>query len=273
MIAPAKLGLAVASLVTGYFLMKPKSAGAAQGASGASVPGSAPSDARPTNTSATPGASPSVPGLATGSLIPPVDVVSRIATTMATGDPAKFDALADQLQTEGWTAQANDLRNAANQLRSMKATPKAPTTPAATSARLPDLGLPPLVSVPQVDLSKLPVDVKLPPSGTSLLAGKDLAAKVALNVHTTKAGQENKAQIVTFQKAEGLKKVDGKYGSETALAISKYGIVPDKPRHWGTTEGGYNSVVADKQQYRTKLLAIAKTDPVRAEEWARAAKV
>lgn len=280
MIAPAKLGLAVASLVTGYLLMKPKSASAAQGASGANIPGSAgsaPSDARPTNASTV--ALPSVPGLATGSSIPPVELVTRIANTMATGNPDKFDELATQLQSEGWTAQANDLRNAANQLRTIKkSSPQTGTTtstPAAsqpTQVKLPELGLPPLSSIPQIDLSKLPVDVKLPPVATSA-GGKDLAAKVALNVHTTKAGQENKTLVKQFQQSEGLAKVDGKYGSSTALAIAKYGIVPDKPRYWGTSAGGYNSVVADKQQYRTALLAIAKTDPVRAEEWAKAAKV
>jgi hypothetical protein len=239
----------------------------------------------------------------TGSTIPPVAIITRIANVMATGDPDQMDKLATQLQSEGWPAQATDLRAAAAKLRGLKdvlakaGNPQQQNPNVATggAAIPPDVLAAVNATIAKGDVGALQVladslraryptladkitsiitqlkakPAQLPPNA----AGKTLAAKVALNVHTTKAGQEDKPLMKTFQTNEKLKKVDGLWGSETALAVAKYGIVPDKPRHWGTSAGGYNSVLADKQSYRTALLAIAKTDPVRAEEWAAAAKV
>lgn len=105
---------------------------------------------------------------------------------------------------------------------------------------------------------------------------KKLAADAALAVHTHKPAQETTAAVAgplkAFQTAEGLK-VDGKYGPGSGLRIAVYGIVPDKPWHWGTASGGIKSVNADKAKWAAAMLAYAKADPTRAEEWAAAAKV
>ena len=109
------------------------------------------------------------------------------------------------------------------------------------------------------------------------VVGKILASKVALNVHTTKAGREDANLIRQFQTNEDLKnskgQYDGMYGVATALRVADYGIVPDKPRHWGTAAGGMPSVTADKKKWTTAMLNFAKADPTRAEEWAAAGKV
>jgi hypothetical protein len=92
-----------------------------------------------------------------------------------------------------------------------------------------------------------------------------LAAKVALNLHSTAPGRENRDLLKQFQKQEGLL-VDGYYGPKSAIAFIKYGIVPETPRSWPKQDAA-----TAKAAYAALLRAQASADPTRAEEWNRAA--
>lgn len=117
-----------------------------------------------------------------------------------------------------------------------------------------------------------PVTTTTPPAN----AGKALAADLAKALRAGKKGtaSEPKALVQAFQRQENLAKKDGSYGYETALALAdRYAIVPTKPMYWGEKGGAYDLVAKQKQAYSAHLLALAATDPQRADEWKSAAKV
>lgn len=190
------------------------------------------------------------------------DVAKRVVAAVASGDPDVMADTADMIETEGYRDQAGDLRRTVRELQTMGA--KGTRTQGAPSVQA---------------ARKVLAESPAPIAARSLPAAyggqnKDLAAQVSRMLATKKAGQEDRTLLKQFQAAEGLEHQTGLYGSETALALAeRYGIVPVKPRHWGTKAGGAPSVKPDKEKYRARLVALAKKDPTRAEEFDRAGRV
>lgn len=57
---------------------------------------------------------------------PPESVLNRIMSALATGDPVKMRAEAAKLRAEGWTLQAQDLEDAADEIEARSKTPATP---------------------------------------------------------------------------------------------------------------------------------------------------
>jgi hypothetical protein len=215
---------------------------------------------------------PGIPGIPTPSIVvpsanlPASDVLTpeqaaEIAATIATKDPSKIRALAGKYAAAGKQDVADALNAAANQIEAINA------------------GIKPTVT----DGTVVPAGGTSPNANNPTdLPGKLLAGKVAIAFRT--AVKNKTTGVVTpstavelarqFQTAEKLTRLDGAYGSETALCLAeKYGIVPPKPLYWGKRGGDYKTLVADQKLYKQRLAAIAAKDPQRADEWAKAMAV
>lgn len=93
-------------------------------------------------------------------------------------------------------------------------------------------------------------------------AESQLALTIFQMVSEGPAGRASKASgfrdMKAFQAQEEVK-VDGIYGTQTALQLIPYGFVPPHP--WAGFEDG------KRQAYNAEMRAWAKKDPQRAEEW------
>jgi peptidoglycan hydrolase-like protein with peptidoglycan-binding domain len=81
-------------------------------------------------------------------------------------------------------------------------------------------------------------------------------------------GEEDRALVKQFQAMNPGLNPTGLYGPGTAEALitQRTGHIPPTPRYWPK-----NASKADRAEYRALLLAQAKLDPQRAEEWEQAA--
>lgn len=229
-------------------------------------------------------------------VVPPADVMAKIAAAFQAADPAQCRALADELERQGFKAQADDLRAFATRIdAAIKSTPVQkppaqptvpPSVPGAVSSPAQPLGAPPSSS------GAFPVPPTAPPAVTELpevvvRAGPSqqqrlLAGKMALMLKHAKKGSEDKALVTAFQVQEldanhapgGAfgnvpSKADGMYGPKSALQLARhYGIVPPKPLYW--SKANWHT---DKTNYRTEMARFAGVDPQRADEWTNAGKV
>jgi peptidoglycan hydrolase-like protein with peptidoglycan-binding domain len=96
-------------------------------------------------------------------------------------------------------------------------------------------------------------------------ADQSLAAQLALHLHTSIPGSEDRDLVEQFQRALGLNPT-GAYGPGTARALMRYGLLPPKPFYWPSQQSQ-----REKANYRQALLREAARDPVRAREWTAAA--
>lgn len=207
-----------------------------------------------------------------GGTDPPKSVVDRVVAAVQTRDPGTMRKLADELEIEGWTIQAYDLRQAADIAAFLNATgltmpgqkpgDKKPTDGTQTSSQVqgdvrapgrpqPWSPIPGLIGAmdpePDIDVQRL------------------LAQRLVREMEKPK-GSEDRAVVKAFQVANQLKS-SGNYTPGTAILLAeRYGLVPPCP-YWPT-----NGRVKSKANYRGRLLAIAKRDPQRAEEFERAAQ-
>jgi len=239
-----------------------------------------------------PGAKPPAPGPGTspvptpGEPVPSAQVLAQIAAALASADPVQLKATAADLDRQGFKTQATQLRQLAAEIE--KAMAQAPLKPPATPGTVP-AGVPAAVAaaatsigipqapgagggVVQVQLPAIPAPPPLPMT-PQVDPARTLAANVNLEIASSTKGRENKGLVSQYQIQENARgkavgKVDGLYGPKTALTIATdFGIIPSKPVYWPV-----NPTPA-KQAYKKALLDIARQDPQRAEEWARAANV
>jgi hypothetical protein len=228
-----------------------------------------------------------------GSLPPVVVAVNDRVLRAIQGGPAAMRTEAAKLRAEGYSNEAQGLElaaAAAEQAQVLSAAaglppaalpqialpqPKAPTSPTTANKAPPGGAVPSTYGEEQPwqkpPVAPAPTAPTAPPVGEKRL----LAGKVALAMKTAVKGKnEPRTLVMQFQNQEGLPRKDGSYGSETALSLAKtYQIVPPKPLYWGAKGGTYDTLVKDKASYKSQLLAIAKSDPQRADEWTLAAKV
>lgn len=230
------------------------------------------------------------PGELPGSRGVPAELMTRVMGALASGDPDTMRAVADELRREGYPQQAADLEAAADQIEAARAAGEEDPTvvvpgdgtaapqPTWDSIPLPGGGAIPIPTawqdaLPDAWQTDVPGEVTIPTDYVPPGAGApELAGRVAANVATNTRETYDRDLVRAFQQAEGLK-VDGKYGLRTGLAIERYDIVPPKPLYWGTAAGGYQSVVDQKSEWRTRMLARAMTDEAREDEWTAAAQV
>jgi hypothetical protein len=189
----------------------------------------------------------------------PPTLVNAMVQAIASRDPGVMRAVAVKLESLGYPLPAADLRKTADEV-------EAENQMSRTQAAL--MPTAPVVSVgpsPTVSSTGAITPVPAVSPGTPASAAQVLAAKVALNLHSTAAGRENRDLLKQFQKQEGLV-VDGYYGPKSAIAFIKYGIVPETPRQWPKADAA-----TAKAAYASVLRSQAAADPTRAEEWTRAA--
>jgi len=195
-----------------------------------------------------PSAGPAVP---TGALT--AAELAEITAALQSGNADVMLALAAKYRARGMADVATSLESAAAQVK-----------------KTPAVGPVPVVPVPPV----APDDT----AARKLLAGKvAIAYKTASRVKgpNNTLGATTPASAVelskAFQMSEGLSRVDGSYGSETALCLAeRFGIVPPKPLYWGKKGGDYKTLQADKLQYNARITKLAQADKTRASEWAQA---
>lgn len=191
-------------------------------------------------------------------------VAEIVRNGIASGDPVKMRQLAAVMRREGYPAAALQLEAAAGRLEGVPA----------SSAPAPQVVAP---STAATAVNTAVVAASTPPAQSTAPSGspeRELAGQVAMAMRNVKKGKDEPRDLVsTFQIQERLTRQDGSYGSETALAVAKYGIVPPKPLYWGKKGGDYNTLVKDKNNYKLKILGYAASDPQRRDEWTAAAKV
>jgi peptidoglycan hydrolase-like protein with peptidoglycan-binding domain len=108
----------------------------------------------------------------------------------------------------------------------------------------------------------------VPPAAPRLVdvsADRSLAARLALHLHRSEPGSEDRQLVELFQRTMGLN-ATGAYGPGTAKALIRYGHVPPSPFYW-PSQGS----VREKKSYRDALLREAARDAQRAPEWSAAA--
>lgn len=181
--------------------------------------------------------------------------LAEITAALQSGNADVMLALAAKYRARGMADVAASLEAAAAQVKK---------TPAVGPVPVPVVPVPPVA----------PDDT----AARKLLAGKvAIAYKTASRVKgpNNTLGATTPASAVelskAFQLSEGLSRVDGSYGSETALCLAeRFGIVPPKPLYWGKKGGDYKTLQADKLQYNARITKLAQADKTRASEWAQA---
>lgn len=273
---PAVLAkLLIPAVVIGFVALASKPAGAKQSGAAAAKPGAG--------------------------QMPPPDVMGKIAAAFQAADPAQLRKVADEVEAQGFKAQADDLRAFAKKIESEIASspvvkpPTSPTLPPAVPGALPILPaqqqepilpgiVPPIASTkpsaptPSVVLPEQVIQATGPTQAQRVLAGK-----MALMLrHNPTKGREDKTLVTAFQQQEldaghapgGAfgsvgSKADGLYGPKTALSLARhYAIVPPKPLYWSAANW-----LNDKKNYRTEMARFASIDPQRADEWSAASRV
>ena len=235
-----------------------------------------------------------------------------VLKAIQSGSPAEMRRVAAVLRASGHTVEADGLEASAAAIEAAQkvlpsVVPAAPATPASPAApaaaptptqvattvinnlpaaaqqlpqvlqdaakNLPALNLPPM-TIPGSLPAVVPPSVILPSVAASAV-GKNAAMVPAVVSAVTKQAKGAAGQLATvkaFQGAEKLTRADGKYGSETALAIAdRYSTVPPQPLYWGPDKGTYAQYLADKKDYKAHLQALQKSQPSMASQWGIAA--
>ncbi len=246
------------------------------------APGAAPAIATGATTAKpTTGALPSITGLPTtaqgaasvalpaSATVPMTTAEAQdIANAIATGDPAKIRAKAAEYRKKGRADIADALEEAAKKVeQALQSNAAVPTfSPEALAAAAQAAGVPSATATPQAGTA--------PGSSEKMLASKTALALRGINKSWKGTSREPRTMVQAFQQQEKLARLDGSYGSETALALAeRYGIVPPVPIYWGAKGGDYRTLQADQALYKSRIARLAKNDPQRADEWSAAAKV
>lgn len=192
----------------------------------------------------------------------PDNVREIIEKALDSADPETIRVVAAKVKALGYTAQAESLRVAANEIESqmkrIEAT-KPPTTP----------------------VPKAPSVQQGPAVGTAIKGPEDqvarnLAGAVANMLRTATKSTADRKMVAAYQTQENARgqavgKVDGLYGSKTALTLAlDHGIAPPKPLYWPTNALQQK---AAKAFYKGELMKLAASDSARREEWTQAAQV
>ena len=234
-------------------------------------------------------------------VVPPADVMAKIAAAFQAADPAQCRALADELERQGFKAQADDLRAFAKRIDdAIKSTPVVkppaqattpPSVPGAAASPAQPLGAQPVPSSGTFPVAPTtpptPLVTTLPEMVVQAAAGPTanqrlLAGKTALMLSRSAKGSEDKGLVTAFQQQEldlrhapggafgpNPSIADGMFGPKTALDLARfYGIVPPKPLYWSKANW-----LNDKKNYRAEMARFAAVDPQRADEWTNAGKV
>lgn len=161
----------------------------------------------------------------------------------AQGSPVLLRQMADFLDSMGFRAEANQLRNQAVAIERAGSLPTTPST-------LPTTTVPPLVIVsnPRRELAQ------------------DTVIDLNGNPKSGVVGKPN-SMLKLFQEQEGLV-IDGLYGPKSGLAVATYGIIPPKPRQYNT-----KNMAKDKATYKAAMLEYAQSDPARRVQWIEAGNV
>jgi hypothetical protein len=197
---------------------------------------------------------------------------AKLAAIIATGDIAKMRAALDVYTRAGNQRAVEILRIAIDEAtrRTVKGIDPAPAATAvatavtehAAQAQIPPAATP----TPKVE--------QTPEKPERVLAGKVAAAMRTAKKNAASGLPEPKSAadlVKQFQAAEKLARVDGAYGSETALSLAeRYGIVPPAPLSWGKKGGNYKTLTDDKKLYKARLAKLQADDLPRKEEWQRA---
>lgn len=185
---------------------------------------------------------------------PPQSILDRIVAALSTQDATKIRAEADNLDREGWTLQANDLRRAADVVAIGNAWVMSGDGKARRAPKVPQK-YSPLPGILEPVIAEADVDPK-----------RLQAQALVLELERKPRGQEDKKLVRSFQEQNGLK-ASGNYTPATALCLAvAYGLVPPAP-YWPQ-----RGRVKSKENYRGVLLRIAQKDPQRAEEFREAAQ-
>lgn len=226
---------------------------------------------------------------------PKSDLDKRIATALATNNPAVIRALADELERTSPDVPKQtiaDLRKAADDLdaalkQGQQAAPPTvpPVAPPAPIVVAPAPPTPPVsVARPKRPPAKpKPTDQTYDPVAHAPADNsKELAIELAKHLTGRKKGTEDKALVEKYQRNENRIRVandqnvglqpDGRYGIETAMSLSRFDLVPPKPLYWGK-DGTYASYEAERKQWKQWCLDNAKKDPARSAEWIGASKL
>lgn len=191
----------------------------------------------------------------TGEGAPPKEWHDAIVSVTDSGDPRAMLELAKQLDAEGYSQAAADLRANAQVLQSAQRAgvrhPDEHVVPAVPAGQGTGFVAPPPASIT--------TPVNAPPNGLSV------AIALAKHLASTGRGKENQEYVKAFERQEKLK-VDGHYGIDNAKHIAAYGVVPPAPYYWPKQH-----TESRKREYRQFLLDKAGTDPAQASAWIAAA--
>jgi len=126
--------------------------------------------------------------------------IDSLTKVIASADPATLTKAAAEMQSDGYTAVADELNRMAAEAKAGKLAP-IPVPPAASDDK------------------------------TKILAAT--ASALSDMLRTAKVGAEDRKAVAEYQRLKGGLKIDGLYGPLTAKALYGDGIYPPpKPRYW-----------------------------------------
>ncbi|MBQ96167.1 MAG: hypothetical protein CL510_10145 [Actinobacteria bacterium] len=179
-----------------------------------------------------------------------------VSNAIASGDAPTMQLVADTMKAEGMESQSKALQKvieqereaaaiATNEIRAKKAESKQEPEPEPITAK---------------DIQKAePAPAPAPVDPRRIAAGE-----LATYLESTSRYKENRDKVASYQETLGLDP-DGLYGSETALELIAYGIIPPAPFYWPRSNA--LQAVSD---YKSILKEKAATDPNRKELWIEA---
>lgn len=209
----------------------------------------------------------------------PTELVSKVTAAVAAGDPARMEAVAAELDSAGYAAQAAALRQAAAAVRQAHATqagiPTASPAPPSQAPAAPQSqprAAPPAVALPtEIRLPEVTIPAT-PPATAGPTPSQTRVAKATAMVGSlrgVKKGQENQGLVRSYQTEAGLK-VDGLYGPVTAKSAGiDLDAPPPNPLYWGSKTTTYAQLQTLKKNYKQWLLdeAASHADPAEANGW------
>ena len=190
----------------------------------------------------------------------PARIVNAVAAAIKSGDPTVMRSVAGTIRTEGFSAQAASLEDAATELANAIS-----STPAAKpgKALAPMKGKGGVNPAPRADSASARQQAgKL----AQLLSSMTIAeARSSAGVQAAVKDYE----LLERQRGHYVGNIDGLYGPKAALTLaSDHGIVPPHPLFWPKKDPK-----GAKAVYQAQLARFASADPQRLEEWNQAAHV
>jgi hypothetical protein len=192
----------------------------------------------------------------------PERVVKAVAAAIKSGDPTVMRSVAGTLRTEGFSAQAASLEDAAKELaNAISGTPAA--RPGKAQAPVKGRGGTAINPAPKADSTSARRQAG---ALAQLLASMTIAeARGSTAVQAAVKDYE----LLEKQRGHYVGNIDGLFGPKAALTLaSDHGIVPPHPLYWPKKDPK-----GAKAVYQAQLAKFAAADPQRREEWNQAAHV